>query len=108
MGASATQPQKRLRTYQGRSENIVYQAATDGFLIGYLHVTSGVGIVQLLGREGPTDPPASVMKAAMADDTYDYASFCLPVRQGRFYEAEYTVVGGAAVVTVNAEWQPFY
>lgn len=73
------------------------EAATDGFFIGVITSSSYTGAAKIEGRTGPTatDPPTEIKGAAtinFVSSGLEISSFCIPVRKGDFYKADYTAL----------------
>ena len=106
--------QRKLRALQSRVEDTVYQAAEDGFFIGEISITAGVGAGRIHCRIDDVDPPLDgfgytwVQMIEDGGGPYINAShFCMPVRKGMYYRGMYLLVFGTPTITRDFYWQPF-
>ena len=108
-----TKSQRKLRAKESRVEDTVYQAAEDGFFIGEIAITEGVGAGRIHCRIDDVDPPLDAFGytwVQMIEDgggPYINAShFCMPVRKGMYYSGMYLLVFGTPTITRDFYWQP--
>jgi len=88
-----------LGTWQGKTTGVVYQAASDGFVIGY---ASGTGGVNMSAYSDSNNPPTTLRQYVLSPGSGNGAvSICMPVRKGDYWEVTY---GGAVAPTIL--WLP--
>jgi len=81
MGASATQPQKRLGAWLVRVGATVYQADTDGFV-----VASGDNDAQVVGLTDSINPPTTEVAKDYGTAGGDMGSITFPVKKNDYWE----------------------
>ena len=90
--------------WASKSNNTVYQAETDGFVVALLYVVSGQGTI-LQGYTDAATPPTIARGWASGDygrTGIVRSSFCMPVKKGDYWKTAITV--GAGSVTIY--WIP--
>lgn len=73
----------RLGDWVAKSNNTVYQASTDGFVVGYASGASDSAVYT-----DASNPPTT-LRSYIDDDTYS-SGFCVPVKKNDYYKATNT------------------
>ena len=102
--------------WESRSENTVYQASSDGFVITMLKRPGGVndGGGYILGYTDGNNPPTIMRSAVRLDRTYnsaiynydEYNSFSMPVKKGDYWRCTYTDIYQANSYVRTYFWMP--
>lgn len=82
--------------WAGKSENTVYQAASDGFVVGHWNVEAGFTDGQV--KSDGSNPPTTVRVQGDAGSAGEKVPFCVPIRSGDYYKVERNGSGGSAAV----------
>ena len=99
-------------TKVSKSDNVSYQAATDGFFLGTI-TTSNVSGARIFGYSDSANPPTTMLGSAsvcvvvggIAETAYlSHDSFCIPVKAGDYYKGVKSYTVGAP--TVAYWWIP--
>lgn len=88
MGGDITTPYKKLGAWASKSNNTVYQAATDGFVCAYY--TSGASEPMVIKTDN-SNPPTTV-RASKLNYQYGGSLGGCPVRKGDYWKTEYANV----------------
>jgi hypothetical protein len=76
---------KRLGTWASKSDNTVYQAATDGFLTGYA-TGGGSGTPSLEILTDASNPPTTVRSKSLGSGNSDLNNASSPVKKSDYYK----------------------
>ncbi len=85
MGSQMTSPPKKLGSWEGRVNNTIYQAATDGFVAAYGSTTTPV-FMRLKTSSGPI--PTTTISEYRDDDGNTVGSVFSPIRKGDYWKTE--------------------
>jgi len=100
-GANVSAPYKKLGAWLSRAYNTIYQAVSDGFVIGFHDLGNTDAGALVLDTDGSTPPTTTRTKSATTDsDSYLNMAynFCAPVRKGDYWEV--TKTGTMSNVTI--------
>jgi hypothetical protein len=101
---AAIPPDVGIGSSVAKTDNTVYQAATDGFFIGIISATSDATFAEINGYTDSSNPPTTLMGVASAyrnDGGYSRAygvrkqSFCIPVKKNDYYKGVTTYDSGS-------------
>lgn len=89
-----------LGTWENRDRNVVYQAVTDGFLVGYVAAMWGPiqTFWQVNIKTDSNNPPSIVRWFAKLNDTRTDYGFCVPVKKNDYYKIEDDAGSGSWVI----------
>ena len=82
MGSDATQPVKRLGAWLARTNNTVYQAASDGFVCGY----TPNGSTPFLAYTDGANPPVTIRVQNYSNGAAPPCGNTMAVRKGDYWK----------------------
>jgi len=81
MGGETSTPYKRLGAWLGRADNTVYQAATDGFVVGMY-----TGQAVIFGYTDGANPPTIVRQQNGGGGVNIEKDLCFPVKKNDYWK----------------------
>jgi hypothetical protein len=90
-------------SWVSKTVNTVYQAASDGFMVGHGLASGGAGSSAIIAYTDASVTPSTIRQVVNGIPDTGRASVCCPVKKGDYYEIASTTT---ATFTVTCWWVP--